>query len=170
MALYKNRYRQKTLRLAEWDYSSPGYYFVTICTKDKNCYFGKINNGIIQYSSIGGKAAYFWNQIPQHFSHVELDKWIIMPNHIHGIIVLKEKNSIKEEFNKFSKPISGSLSIVINHFKASVTRWCKQNAKHYFSWQKGFYEHIIRSEKSLTSIREYILNNPIKWDLDEYYQ
>jgi putative transposase len=170
MSLYKNRYRQNTLRLSNWDYSSPGYYFVTICTKDKQCYFGEINISTIKYSTIGKKTIYLWNQILQHFSHVELDKWILMPNHIHGIIILKERKSIYEDFNKFSKPISCSLSTVINQFKASVTRWCNQNDFKHFSWQKSFYEHIIRSEASLASIREYIANNPIKWELDEYYQ
>jgi len=169
MTLNKNRYRQKTIRLSDWDYSSPGYYFVTICTKDKQCYFGEIISGIMKYSSIGKKTVSLWNQIPQHFSHIELDEWIIMPNHIHGIIIFNEKIGSQGVTNQFSKSIPGSLSVIINQFKASVTRWCNQNDFKNFSWQKSFYEHIIRSEKSLSSIREYIHNNPLKWDLDEYY-
>lgn len=178
MKLYKNKYRINSIRLKDWDYSSYGYYFVTICTKDKECFFGNINDGKVSLSDIGIIANNNWIRIPEHLKNANLDEFKVMPNHIHGIIIIENQkygeeirkgvSYNKSTINKFSKPIKGSLSIIINQFKSSLTRWCHKNGNYDFSWQSKFYDHIIRNEKSLQKIREYIVNNPLKWELDEY--
>lgn len=179
MTLYKNKYRIETTRLKDWNYSSHGYYFITICTKSKKCFFGNVHNEEMYLSEIGKTSNQHWLEIPEHFENVNLGEFIIMPNHIHGIIIINNDGNIvvetrhgvslrKSSMNKFSKPVKGSLSVIINHFKSSVTRCCHKNGYFYFSWQSRFYDHIIRNEKSLKEIREYIINNPAKWELDEY--
>jgi REP element-mobilizing transposase RayT len=172
MGLYKNRYRIESTRLKNWDYSSFGYYFVTICTRNRECLFGNIVDGEIVLSEIGKIAKQYWLGIPNHFQNAKLDEFVIMPNHIHGIVIIDNVEtphgvSLQQRQNKFSKPIPGSLSMVINQYKSTVTRWCRKNGYNDFAWQSRFYDHIIRNENSLRKIREYINNNPMKWDIDE---
>lgn len=88
MALYKNKYRVESTRLKDWDYSSTGCYFITICTKNQECFFGDIVNGKIRLSKIGEIISHVWMEIPQHFHNIELDEFVIMPNHIHGIVII----------------------------------------------------------------------------------
>ena len=117
-----------------------------------------------------GKIAYNnWNEIPRHFINVSLDEFVIMPNHLHGIINIVETchGMSLQKYNRFSKPISGSISMIVNHYKSAVKRWCNQNGFEYFQWQRNYYEHIIRNEYELNAIREYILNNPLNWNSDE---
>jgi len=172
--LYKGKYRIESTRLEEWDYSSSGYYFVTICTNNMECVLSRITDGKVVLTGIGNIAKRLWLEIPEHFKNVELDEFIIMPNHMHGIVIINnvetchgmslQKNS---NVNKFSKPISGSLAMIINQYKSSVARICRKNGYNKFAWQPRFYDHIIRNEKLLQKIREYIHNNPLKWDVDE---
>ncbi len=194
MDLYQNKYRAKSIRLKYYDYRSHGYYFVTICTHEKICYFGDIDQEKVRLSPLGKIAEKFWLEIPQHFDFVEIDSFIIMPNHVHGIFIIKKnqfnphdvenlharslpKRSLPEisedDLSKIMSDISpkkGSLSSVIRSYKSAVTRWSKLNNYDSFKWQSRFYEHIIRDEESLNNIREYILNNPIKWEEDENYR
>jgi len=177
MDLYKNKYHIESTRLKEWDYSSSGYYFVMICTKNRECFFGNIVDGKMELSEIGEIAKQCWLEIPQHFQDVKLDEFVIMPNHVHGIIIINNRNvetrhgvSLQKQnsnTNQFSKPVSGSLSTIINQYKSTVMRWCRKDGYDNFAWQSRFYEHIIRNGKSLQKIREYISNNPLKWDIDE---
>lgn len=170
----------KSIRLPNRNYAANGYYFVTICTHQKHCYFGNIVNNKIQLSPIGETANKFWLEIPQHSQYTYLDEYIIMPNHIHGIIVIDNPNNlcrnvacnvptIDDDIAKIMSelsPKSGSLSTIIRSYKAAVTRWCNQNNYNNFKWQPRFYEHIIRNDGSLDIIREYIMNNPLKWSAD----
>ncbi|MBI2487427.1 MAG: transposase [Deltaproteobacteria bacterium] len=174
MDLYKNRYRVESARLKEWDYSFNGYYFVTVCTKNQECLFGEVIDSEMILSEIGEIAKQYWLEIPKHFDEAKLDEFVIMPNHVHGIVIIKNDNNVEtrhgvslQQRNQFSKPIPGSLSIIINQYKSSVTRRCRKNGHSNFAWQSRFYDHIIRNENSLQKIREYINNNPIKWDIDE---
>jgi REP element-mobilizing transposase RayT len=184
MTLYKNKYRIASTRLPNKDYAANGYYFVTICTYKKFCYFGNIFNGHMQLSQVGKIAQKHWQEIPNHFSHVYIDAYIIMPNHVHGIIIIDRPPSISNvetryiaslqsssqptnKSNKFASLKPGSLQAIIHAYKASVTRWCRKNGDDIFCWQSRFYEHIIRNDGSLDKIREYILNNPTKWSEDE---
>src|SRR5919109_4323497 len=102
MGLYKDKYRIETTRLKEWDYSSNGYYFVTICTKDRECVFGNIIDGKMELLEIGEIAKQYWLEIPKHFQNVKLDKFVIMPNHVHAIVIIEnDKNkNCRDSINK----------------------------------------------------------------------
>lgn len=171
---------RKHLRLSDWDYSSDGVYFITVCCDDKQPYLGSISNNKVELSEIGRIASQFWSGIPGHYPHVKLDEFVIMPNHIHGLLVLDHfyagsrgytdflsgKTQIKKS-NQFSKPLKNSISVIINQYKSSVKRWCNQNSLNYFKWQPRFFDQVLRNEKSIEIIREYIYNNPYNWITDE---
>jgi len=173
-----NTKNRKLNRLKGYNYSRDGWYFVTICAKNREHFFGKIVNGEMRLSKIGKTAEKFWQEITAHFPDVKLDEFIIMPNHIHGIIIIE--NNIVGNKNFCSLPNRNnnycslrwqtkwarSLSSVIRGFKIGVKKWCGENDYEHFAWQKSFYDHIIRNEKSLNKIRNYIYNNPLKWELD----
>ncbi|HBQ61125.1 MAG TPA: transposase [Balneolaceae bacterium] len=172
-------YWRKSIRLDGWDYRNPWYYFVTICTMDRRHYFGEIRNGMMGLTEQGCAAWYFWNEIPNHFDNVKLDEFVVMPDHVHGIIQIipdengnhsvgtlyatsLQKTDSKNRMAEIS-PKPKSLSAVVRSYKSAVTRWC--NRKNYkFEWQPRFYDHIIRNQKSLDSIRQYINMNPHNWD------
>jgi REP element-mobilizing transposase RayT len=184
MTLYKNKYRIASTRLPNRDYAANGYYFVTICTYKKFCYFGNIFNGQMQLSQVGKIAQKHWQEISNHFDNVYIDAYVVMPNHIHGIIIIDRPNPTpivetryiaslqplsqpNNKPNEFAPLKPGSLQAIIHAYKASVTRWCRKNSNDIFCWQSRFYEHIIRNDGSLNKIREYIINNPIKWSEDK---
>jgi REP element-mobilizing transposase RayT len=169
-------YWRKSIRLEGWDYRNPWYYFITICTKDRRHYFGEIRNGMMGLTEQGCAAWYFWNEIPNHFDFVKLDEFVVMPDHVHGIIqIIPDENgnhSVGKRYaaslrikREFGKPISKSLSTIIRSYKSAMTRWCNQN-NYEFAWQSRFYDHIIRNYRALDDIREYIKMNPKKWESD----
>ena len=196
---------QKQYRHKGYDYSQDGFYFVTVCCKNREMFFGNIKNKKMQLSEIGKIAENFYLEIPNHFQFVKLDKFVIMPNHIHGIIkidnrrnaprrvlannksIIKinasttgintkpytEKNiSIIEQNAPRRVPtgiqplIKNSLSSIINHFKGNVKRFCNKNNLEYFAWQSRFHDRIIRNDDELNKIRQYIMDNPLKWEID----
>jgi len=168
-----SQHTRKSLRLKDYDYSQGGGYFVTICTHNRECVLGELINKELILSLIGDKAKEFWQEIPKHFKNVQLDVFAVMPNHIHGIIVIRDetnKNVGVQNFeplqNKFQHIIPKSLGSIIRTYKSVLTSWCKNNSFANFKWQRNYYEHVIRNEKELKRIREYIQNNPLKWELD----
>ena len=163
---------RKTVRLKEYDYSLPGWYYVTICTKDFIQWFGKIKSGKVENNQLGKIAVKYFEEIPKHFKNTELDEFIIMPNHVHGIIIINDVVGTRDRVSlrSFGNVEKSSLSIIINQFKGSITRFAHQNKFNKFKWQSRFYEHIIRNSYDLHRIRTYIRNNPLKWELDEYYK
>jgi putative transposase len=175
MKLYKNKFRVDSTRLKDWDYSSTVYYFVIICTKRHVCFFGEVVEGEMKLTSLGVVALKSWQEIPHHFPHVKLDAFVVMPNHIHGIVIIESDDQIVEtqnfaslqEFqpNKFG-PQSKNLASIIRGYKIGVKKWSTIN-KIPFAWQERFYDHIIRNEDDLNDIREYIVNNPLNWEKDE---
>lgn len=165
--LFGNKYRIESARLQNWDYASEGGYFITICTQDRECYFGDIANAKMRLSKIGQIAKYEWLKTLKIRKNVLLDEFIIMPNHIHGIIIICNNDNPVETCRGTSLRLPPkSLSSIINHFKGSVKRWCNKNKFQYFQWQPRFYDHIIRNQKSLHRIKKYIINNPQKWQFD----
>lgn len=166
---YKNAYRSETTQLKNWDYGSRGFYFVTICTKSKQPYFGRIvkNNGFIQNAAvqrltqIGDIVNQYWKDIPKHFPFVELDAFVIMPDHIHGILFLNRPKYESWRTNSF-KPQSENLASIIRGFKAAVKKYAVMN-KLEFEWQPRYYDRVIHAESELNIIRQYIANNPAKW-------
>jgi REP element-mobilizing transposase RayT len=133
----------------------------------------------MEYSEIGQAACECWCNIAVHRPYVELDEWVIMPNHMHGIIHLKPDSGdategdatsrVSTDGNRFSGLQPRSLQSVVHAYKASVTRWCRAKGNGHFAWQERFHDHIIRSEVSLNAIRAYIRNNPANWREDTEY-
>jgi len=156
---------RKSNRLSNYDYSQDGYYFVTICTKDRKEFFGKVKEGMMNLSQYGEIVDQCWYDLPKHYLNCSSDLFITMPNHVHGIIVIDNKNIVGNGFKPF--PTHG-LSEIIRGFKTFSSRPINEMIKEgiKFQWQKSFYDHVIRNEKELSRIREYIQNNPLKWDLD----
>ena len=131
-------------------------------------------------SPIGKTAQEYWLQIPKHFNHVELDEYVIMPNHIHGIIIINDNRrgddtrrdtACRVPTNQFGKPVRGSLSTIIRSYKSAVTKRINElrNTPGTKLWQRNFYEQIIRNDHELYEIRKYIINNPAQWQLDSEY-
>jgi putative transposase len=159
--------QRKPNRMPRYDYSARGCYFVTICIKNKETNsFGKIADGKIEFSLMGETASKCWLEIPNHFHYVRLDEFVIMPDHVHGIIVILPKAGNLNFHPNFNDQIFDrskmDLSKIIQTFKASVTRQInKDQTNEYFAWQKSFYDHIIHTQKELFQMRKYISENPI---------
>ncbi len=170
---------KKDRKLNRWpgyDYSWPGYYYVTICTKDRINYFGDIIDYEMKLNEIGDVVYNFWQDIPKHFNNCKLDEFVVMPNHIHGILYIFYKNE-----NKYRRIVGNAdlrslqntqmlLSKIIQQFKSSATRKINKQNNFYFQWQRSFHDRVIRNEPELLKIREYIINNPINWQNDKNNQ
>jgi putative transposase len=155
MTLYKNKYRVDSARLKDWDYSHPGIYFITVCTKNRGHYFGHIMDGKMILSDTGKIADQYWREIPVHFSNVIIDEYVVMPNHIHGIINIVENVETKH-----------TIGLIINQYK----RICTISINEFgfeFGWQSRFHDHIIKDEKDLFFHCDYIINNPQNWESDD---
>ena len=177
---------RKSIRLPSYNYTSNGAYFITICTSNREHSLGEIIGNEIKLSRIGEIVSEKWLDILNHHKHVDLGEFVVMPNHIHGIIwIVGERlgvpESIKKERicqgksqqieiheRKFGKPQSDSLSMIVNQFKGSVKRWSNKNDHKWFKWQRNYYEHVIRNDNELINISEYIKYNPQNWSKDEY--
>ena len=174
MTLFHETYRIESARLKGWDYAGYGWYFVTICVKDRQCVFGEIVDGEMQLSSVGKIVEEEWLQTAALRPYVILDTCVVMPNHLHGIIVLEKDDPGAVETSRGDvsetkqevKLQPHSLGSIINQFKGASTKRIRTSTLPDFSWQPRFYDHVIRSEKSLEKIREYIMNNPMQWEMD----
>ncbi len=183
-----------SMRHKEWDYAAEGYYFVTICAKGKKDYFGKIKEDKMMMNGFGKIAEKFWKEIPEHFDFVNLDEFVIMPNHIHGILVTRSiddnvsgaRHCLARNYpangtgkacltptdgtngRKFQNQGKGTLSSIVGSYKSACTKAIRAY-KDDFAWQDNFYDRIIRTEKELGNIRRYVIENPLLWDKDEYF-
>ncbi len=150
---YCNR---KSARLSGFDYSQAGAYFVTVCSHNKNCIFGRIVDTNMRSNKLGMLVVSAWKELPQRYPFISLDRWVLMPNHFHGIVCLNGDNLNKK-----------SLSEIISAFKAISTSQARKIFNRYSSlWQRGFYEHIIRDDDDLFRVRQYIVDNPVQWAVD----
>lgn len=192
MTLFKNKYRVESTRLKGWDYAAVGCYFVTICTRGRECFFGEVKDGEMHLSEIGDIVAGEWQKTESVRPNVELDEWVVMPNHIHGIIVIKHtvetfrrnvsdlpKETPRSEETPYIPEMphrgvstkarlkAGSVGAIIGQFKSVCTKriWAARFLA--FDWQPRFFDHIIRDEPSLNNIRQYIVDNPAKWEQDQ---
>ncbi len=178
---YQNKYRIASTRLRTWDYGSNAAYFVTICTKDRKHYFGEINDDKMNLSNIGKMAEKYWHEIPQHFPFVKLNAFVVMPNHIHGILIIDKPVGVVEtqniaslrvqknapvSKNKFG-PQSQNLASIIRGYKIGVTKNARKIIASY-QWQPRYHDHIIRDGKSFERIHNYILNNTRNWNDDKF--
>jgi REP element-mobilizing transposase RayT len=182
MSYNPNNHHRKSIRLKGYDYTQAGLYFITICCQNRECLFGNIINGEMILNDAGNIANECWLAIPNHFPNVVLHEFVIMPNHIHGIIELKTKSVGAENFpphismgvndsmgaNDDSPLRSPSKTIgsMVRGYKIGVTKWMRQNTDVYNVWQRNYWEHIIRNENEYNRIAEYIINNPQNWGND----
>jgi len=154
---------RKKLRLKWYDYSNSWYYFVTLCTKWRLDHFGEIENQKNVLTNYGKIAERCWIDIDKHYENIVLDEYIIMPNHIHGIIIVGNEY-FRSDSGKGSR---SNISNVIKWFKIGVSKEIRQKFNDYeFTWQKSFHDVIIRNEDQLMKSREYIIMNSMKWDED----
>ncbi|MFH0929819.1 MAG: transposase [Candidatus Moraniibacteriota bacterium] len=169
----KNKIR-KPNRYSGHDYSLPGFYFVTICTDEMKEYFGKVEKGEIKLNQLGKITENYWSEIPKHFQEIELEEFIVMPNHIHGIINIVADAYTRPDGTEaaYMRPLQSDrskmlLSKIIQGYKAAVSREAKRKFNISFRWQRSFYDRVIRTQDSLNKIRQYIERNPKFWDEDK---
>jgi len=181
---YQNKYRIASARLQNWDYASEGAYFITICTKDRRHYFGAVKNGKMVLSNAGVIANLMWHEIKNHGKNVELGGFIVMPNHVHGILILNDISNLDpgQEIletghalslkspgqQRFQNQGKNTVSSIIGSYKSAVTKYCNRLGFE-FGWQTRFYDHIIRDGRAFENISNYIINNQEKWDIDKFY-
>lgn len=177
---------RKQIRLKKYDYSNAGWYFITICTKNRECLFGNIVHEKMVLNKFGLLIKSNWEKLIDRF-RIELDEFVIMPNHIHGIVIIRQTDVVGVSFMKpeLKMIISKSnhhmkllnnkkglinqtptIGLIIRHFKSKCTFMLHKNRFINDLWQGNYYEHIIRNEYSLFQIRQYIRDNPINWNED----
>ena len=176
---------RKSIRLMDFDYSRPGAYFVTICTLDKTCWFSKITDGEMILNSAGRIIEKIWAELAAHFLFIDLDYHIVMPNHLHGIIFINPQDTglinaglinpglinqtPTENSNKWIQMKNPTITLgkIIRYFKSKTSKILHGKGLENFQWQRLYCDHIIRNNRSLDNIRYYIINNPLKWEIDK---
>ncbi len=160
---------RKSLRMKNFDYNENGYYFVTICTKNRENKFGEIVWTEMVLNEYGEIVENIFLELSEHYVNCKLDKYVVMPNHFHWIIIIDNTYFVGNGFKPFPKDIKLHwLSEIVRWFKTFSSRKINNIQNDFiFSWQKSFYDRIIRNEKELLKIREYIEENPLKWHLDK---
>ena len=182
------KHHRRSIRLKGYDYTQPGGYYVTIVTQNRECLFGDVADGKMVLNGIGEIIEYYWQKIPQHFNHTNLGVFQIMPNHLHGIIMITDyavgamhsrnenvhfkNNSIRNASPQQTRPHGtqpGSLAAIVQNFESVTTRKINHIRKTPGQklWQRNYWEHIIRNENDLNRICEYIINNPLQWESDD---
>jgi REP element-mobilizing transposase RayT len=172
-------HHRRSIRLKGYDYSQAGAYYVTIVTWHREMLFGEVVNGEMKLNQRGKIAEECWLSIPNHSQHVELGAYVIMPNHMHGIIIINGSenwiatNSSQSVGARQASPLRprgtlpGSLGTIVGSFKSSVTKRIGRELNETGIWQRNFYEHVIRNEKDLQNKTDYIEANPLLWDEDD---
>lgn len=164
-----NKRRRKNLRLQGFDYTQLGAYFITICTRNRECFLGEVENDKMRLSDAGLLAKAVWVELPRHYPHIQLDAHIIMPNHIHGIVWLTRGAGLKPApTNGDSDRARHGLPEIVRAFKTFSARHINafQGSVGSPVWQRNYYEHVIRNDESLNRIRQYITDNPSRWHED----
>ncbi len=181
MSYNPDKYHRQSIRLRSYDYSQPGAYFVTICSLERECIFGEIADGQIGLNALGEIVEVCWHNLPHHYSQLGLDAFVVMPNHIHGIILLGDARTCGAEADdghdvgaRHASPLrsgtaSGSLGAVIGSFKSAAAKQINQmrGTPSALVWLRNYYEHVIRDAHELDVVRRYVKNNPAQWALDE---
>lgn len=179
-----NRHHRRSIRLKGYDYSQNGLYFITICCQDRACLFGAIRNNEMVLNEAGNVASECWEVIPNHFPNVVLHEYVIMPNHVHGILEIVDitegaknlsplpyddgKEGRMEDDPSRPKGTSKTVGSIVRGFKIGVRKWMRQHTNVHDVWQRNYYENIIRNEEAYTTISNYISTNPAKWDSDRF--
>ncbi len=197
---FQNKYRIPSTRLQNWDYGWCGMYFVTICTARREHSFGEIENGTMHLSPVGVIADVLWHELKNHFDNIELDAFVVMPNHIHGIVAINNNGDNDETTT--TNTVDGIRTVETTHALSlqpqpqsaktiGQQRFQHQGSKtlssiigayksavsrhshrlgYDFAWQSRFYDNIIRNNDALNRIQDYIHNNPNNWNEDKFYQ
>ena len=166
-------HHRRSTRLRGYDYSQSGAYFVTLCVQNRQSVFGKVTNGRMISSEAGHMVEEEWLKTPAVRPQVQLDEFVVMPNHFHGIIMIGNESGtvgatrrVAPTIGPPAGPMVGSIGAMMAQFKSIATKRMRALGHSSFAWQRNYYEHIVRDEDSLNRIREYILTNPLRWDLD----
>ncbi|KAA9332728.1 transposase [Adhaeribacter soli] len=188
---FKDKYRIASTRLSGWDYSTNAAYFISICAKEHASYFGHIYDGIMNLNAAGQLAQKHWQEIPEKFEFAALGEFVVMPNHMHGIIIINKPTNVETRFiasPTASDPIretstasiggiTGKDNPMLHENIARIVRWFKGRTTFEirkllpdFAWQALFYDHIIRNNAALERMQNYILNNPLNWKGDKFYR
>ncbi len=160
--------KHKQYRLKGFDYSNGGAYFITINTKSRDYYFGDIIEKVMMLSEIGKFMVENFNEIEKKISHLQVDEYQIMPNHLHMIISILDHKNTGIVVEGIRPLVKNSISSFCNHLKGTITTWCKNNNKE-FQWQTRFHDRIIRNKEEYLRISNYIGNNVKNWDKDKEY-
>jgi putative transposase len=194
-AFILEKYRRRSIRLKGYDYSKPGYYFVTLCTKDRECILGEIASSKMILNEMGKMVDCIWRELPIYFLFISIGQYIIMPNHFHGIIKIDDQNKdlhncrglinqtpTGNQTQKINLPPTSdqipddwmmmknpkiTLGKIVRYFKAKSAVEIRNKMGNSFCWQRNYHEHIINDENELTHIRKYIQDNPVNWINDE---
>ena len=174
------RPRRRSIRLPDYDYAQAGAYFVTIVTKDRACLFGEIVGGEMRLNGFGRIVQAVWDGLPSHYPGVECDEFVVMPNHVHGILLLNVGAGFKSALTGMPPytaatragfkpaPTSHRLPEIVRGFKSFSARAVNaaRGTLGVPVWQRNYYEHVVRGEAELNCIREYIASNPLQWEID----
>ncbi len=175
----KAEHHRRSIRLKGYDYAQPGGYFVTIVTYQRECLFGEIISTEMRLNPYGRIVEECWRAIPEHFQNVELGAYVIMPNHIHGIIFIRGAGEIGAAANpppvgaRHASPLPShgtsprSLGTIVGSFKSAVTHRLGREFRKANIWQRNYYEHVIRNETEWDKIHRYIESNPANWESDQ---
>ncbi|MDR2206659.1 MAG: hypothetical protein LBE36_10970 [Flavobacteriaceae bacterium] len=173
-------YHRRSIRLKGYDYSQAGLYFVTICVQNRECLFGEIVDGEMMLNECGNIANTIWNELPQHYPYVALDRFVVMPNHIHYIIEITDfhcRGAINRaptmEINggfagEHNPMFHNNLPRIVRWFKGRITFECRK-INPDFAWQRNYHEHIIRDDQSYQRIADYIEKNSENWQKDKFF-
>jgi putative transposase len=190
------RHHRRSLRLPGYDYTQGGAYFITVVSQDRTCLFGEVVDGVMCSNDAGRMVQTVWNELPAFYPGVDIDRFAVMPNHIHGIVVLVDRRADDDSVGHPGESYAGDSSIdyghqrnmeqalgstsirlsladVVQRFKMMTTkryadgvrgsRWPAYRGR---LWQRNYYEHVIRDESSLTRVRRYVDENPLRWEYD----
>jgi putative transposase len=167
------KHHRRSIRLKGYDYSQAGAYYITIVTYQRDCLFGEIMNKEMIPNDFGNIADECWRGIPKHFTFVELGAHVIMPNHIHGIVVIRDTGrgaAMLRPYEDHPHKINlkpGSLGAIVRSYKSAVSYRIHKESNTTGIWQRNYYEHIIRDEQDLQNKSDYIEANPMLWDEDD---
>ena len=161
---------RRSIRLRRFDYRSPNAFFITLCTGQRRCLFGRIDDGVMHSSALGCLVEHLWRQIGARCSHVVTHDLVLMPNHLHGILQIRTEGDAPQQ-ERFGRPVPGSLPTLMRSFKSAVTREARLRglATHVALWQRGYHEHVIRNQQDYLRIAQYMADNPRRWQQDRFY-
>lgn len=154
------KHHRRSIRVKGYDYSRAGAYFITICMHNHEPLFGRIVNANMELSIYGRIVFTRWRNLPRYYSYIELSAFTVMPNHIHGIVMIKSEVAGLTE--------QRSVSEIVRGFKTFSSRRINEvrGTPGLPVWQRNYWEHIIRDEDSFRRIHDYIITNPLRWHLD----